>query len=218
MEREEKCCPSVEDCLNPITMLFDSILSVYEIVDPKEGETQAATILNAGLTITHKGKYCCPDCNTKLGYYYLGGLDPFLQLTQFMQQSVPERGAPYIPKKYPCCLNYSLTTKEFVAFSTAFQNLKPPCCDTNFSELVLSLTQYDLTTSSLIEASFFNGKSGLGFILDYLNSHTVDPVIISDVLNTIADLGLVVKCFDCDIFIGTVSAFINFAEAYNINP
>lgn len=216
----KKCCtPNTENCENPLVAIFKMAES---IVTPLLSISAALNkVLNDGLITTHSGKMCCPDCTAKKGYYYLGGYAPYVDLATLFSQIKPEKPSPrHI--KYPCCLNHSFSGTTLVGYDAVFDGYQPVCCDTRFSEYVSKLYSISdiatlLTTVNIIEASTFDGVSGLEILIDFLlleNLYT--KAELGEIFQVILTNGIVVKCIDCDIIISSVQTFETISQAYNI--
>lgn len=184
---EATCCPTATDCINPIIKAFKlfSFAASYEVG------------LNEGLVLTHSGDLCCPDCIDPEGYYFLGGMAPYTSLIEG------------IVTPYPCCVNRSLTAVG----NDAFDALVGPgsvCCDTDFSEAICILRMLGVGYNDMVEASSFNSLSGLGIFLNYADIEGIDNAQVLLFLNAIITEGLVIRCTGCQIFIGSVSAFLTY--------
>lgn len=216
---EETCCQNKCDhCNNPLIELYKKA-SLAVNGDDVTIATETLRLLTNGLFLSNSGKICCPDCTHKYGFYFLGGYDVYKELSTLFQQI--NGGEITDPKKYPCCLNHSLTALNAVDYETAYENLQPPCCNTNFAEVIFNLSENvpDVTISeNIIEASTFEGQSGLGILLEWLIVDDQSTEDIGDFFEVIKEQGLVIKCFGCDIFIGSVESFDTFGKAYNVFP
>lgn len=220
LENEEYCGCKSTFCESPLIELYRRTVSVVNLSVPTVTLAEALEkILTEGLYLSAHGKYCCPDCNPKKGYYYLGDAVQFYAIAELYGQ-ISINGNP-ATGKYPCCLNHHLSTREAIQYRLGFLGIDPPCCDTNFTDVVSQLHEItaNFEITNFIETNTFNGSSGLKSLLDYIQSdvdYDYDYDTLSLFFEKLFELGLVIKCFDCDIFIGSVQSFETFGAAYNI--
>ena len=207
------CCnSSTTDCVNPLIALFKKAQGL--VTTEVTIGAAITTVLTDGIVMTHNGKYCCPDCDARFGYYYLGGRVPHLQIAALMNQVPAE-----VFVKYPCCLNSSFTASNQALFSADFEGAEVPCCESDFSESVDLVSEITGdTVGDLIEASTFGGQSGLGILLQYLQLEEVSAADILLIFEAIVATGVVIKCFECDIFIGSPTAFDSIGATLNLIP
>ncbi len=116
-----------------------------------------------------------------------------------------------------------MTATDAADFKVRFLNLEPPCCDTSFAEVydeLLNETGLSLLLSnqSIIEASTFNGFSGLQITYEYLTLEGISNEDIASFFLGLFEAGIVINCVDCDILIGSVASFTTMANAYNLFP
>lgn len=211
-----ECCKPMSDCMNPLIDLYKKAKARLSFATRSSLVQELTTILTNGIVLSNSGTLCCPDCTSKKGYYFLGTYTDYKILATMFSQVVTVK--PPAGVKYPCCLNHSLNITDAVNYETTFKDLEPPCCDSNFAEaMTLLLENSNLTVAfpnlSLVEASTFNGVSGLRILLDYLILEGVTPAEIGSLFTAIINEGLVIKCFDCDMYIGSVESFGPFAAA-----
>lgn len=223
------CLPT--PCINPLVFLIKEVFG--KVSDGVSISTSIDTILDTGISITSSSNFCCPDCNSKNGFYFLGAAHQFNTLVEFngfgntLPNNSPSGAVFDVNLKYRCCVNYQLPLDEIR--TTYFEQFKPTyaqtnnnilfdktptCCSNDFAASVqelFMLTGADnaVLFGGLIEASTFNGKSGLGIILKFLKtiSPTLSKLELSAFLIPILQRGLVVKCDGCDTTIMTVSQY-----------
>ena len=214
------CCNTIL-CENPLIELYRKVTSVSLNSDPELDLGSALEqVLTNGLFLSNHGKYCCPDCNGKKGFYFLGSLSIYEQVSTLFGQVLNPEDLDFVPTKYPCCLNHYLTSDGSIEYKNLYGTVDPPCCDTNFIETVddmLSMTALP-TLGNIIEAGTFNGSGGLSALIEYIDLENTEFEFDSLALffTKLMELGVVIKCFDCDIFIGDFTAFAKFGAAYNV--
>ena len=209
-----KCCPDpceiTPGCINHLVYLLQR--TIARATDGVALPTAFGQILNSGLVISGKANFCCPDCVTASGFYYLGGFSSFKTIIDEYQMGVTV-GSNNPNSLYPCCVNKSLSTQGEDLYTALFKNVTlnktPVCCPKTFGNEITYLaneTSLDPTINSslgVIEASAFNGVSGIKIMLDYLKS--LSPVIpkatITAMLALIFQNGLVIDCTGCDLVI-----------------
>jgi hypothetical protein len=217
----KECCSPMSDCINPLIDLYKKAKARLAVATRSSLAQELTTILSNGIVLSNSGTLCCPDCTSKKGYYFLGSYADYKILATLFLQTIPTPPSTTPGVKYPCCLNHSLNVTDAVDYETTFANLEPPCCDSSFAEAVtLLLENSNITVAfpnlSIVEASTFNGASGLRILLDYLILENVTPTEIGSFFTAIFTEGLVIKCFDCDMYIGSVASFGSFAEANSL--
>lgn len=226
-------CNIPTPCTNPLVFLIKEVFG--KVSDGVSVAASLDTILDSGISITSSSKFCCPDCNTPHGFYYLGLVNPFLDLIELegLGNTAPtnsvdsNNGVQFdINRRYRCCVNYQLPIERRIGYFQAFKpdvdqleiNLSfdktPSCCSTDFSDAVQELvliTGADnaVIQAGLIEASTFNGKSGLGIMLKFLK--TISPALSKSDLSAffiqLLSRGVVVVCDECTTFIMTVQQY-----------
>jgi len=203
MSLDVKCCnTNTEDCKNPLILLIEKAQTLVT-VDLTISEAVLSVLTN-GLFITHSGNICCPDCDARMGYYFLGGISPLTDVADEMSQIPGSEGSV----RYPCCINHSFNGLNAAAYETVFGAMQPPCCNNDFTEVISSTILSATVLSNLVEASGFNQSSGLGILLQYLTLEGFTSTDINLILETIINEGLVIKCKECEIFIGSSTAYI----------
>jgi hypothetical protein len=210
----KRCCPDPcnipTGCINPLVYLLQRTLA--RATDGVSISTAFGQVLTAGIVISGKENFCCPDCVTESGFYYLGGISSFEKVINDKKMGVAVDNNPNI--EYPCCVNKSLSLQvDTLIYNPLFKNSTldktPVCCPKTFGNEItylLNETGIDPTVNlayGAIEASSFNGVSGIKIMLDYLKS--LSPEIPKDVLTSIFGLifnhGFVVDCTGCDLII-----------------
>lgn len=209
-----RCCPDpcqiTPGCINPLVYLLQR--TIARAIDGISLPNAFGQVLVSGLVISGKGNFCCPDCVTETGFYYLGGLSSFQIVIDEYQMGVTV-GSNNPTKLYPCCVNKSLSIEGEEIYNDLFKtptlNKLPVCCPKTFANEVNYLateTFFDPiinTEFGIIEASAFNGVSGIKIILDYLKSlsPTISKQTISQMLEIIFENGLLIDCTGCDLII-----------------
>ena len=207
-----KCKCETILCTNPLVYLVKSILPIVEnyipeIKDFVNNNPQVGIAANLyisepvqemlNLSMTNSGNLCCPDCKT--GVYYLGNSNFFEQILKLGENF--------------CCV-------EYIGLDLNY-NLK--CCNTDFLNAIQNwikqLAAYDLANSSfslndissIVESSSFNGYSGLGIVLEFLqlNYPDLDPIIYVLITGIILIYGIVIKCDGCKIAFYTAQGYID---------
>jgi len=209
-----KCCPDpcqiTPGCINPLVYLLQRALA--RATDGVSLSTAFQQVLVSGIVVSGKQNFCCPDCVTESGFYYLGGISSFEKVINDKQMGVSVGSNPNT--LYPCCVNKSLSVEVdtlvyIPLFKTPSLDKTPICCPKTFGNEVtylLNETGIDPSINSsdgAIEASAFNGKSGIKIMLDYLKS--LSPAIPKSTLTTmfgfIFNNGFTVDCTGCDLII-----------------
>ena len=198
-----KCTCETNLCTNPLVYLVKTALPIVENYIP---EIEDFFANNSGgdisdyinLSMTNSGTLCCPDC--KNGIYYLGNQDYFNQIVKAGENV--------------CCVEY------LGLDANSPKGVK--CCDTDFLSAVQNwikqLSNYDLMNSSfslgdlnsIVESSSFNGYSGLGIVLNFLqlNYPNLDPVLYILFIGVILTYGIVIKCEGCKISFYTAQTYL----------
>lgn len=209
-----KCCPDpcqiTPGCINPLVYLLQR--TIARASDAVLLQTAFGQVLASGLVISGKSNFCCPDCVTESGFYYLGGLPSFKSVIDDKQMGVTV-GSTSPNSSYPCCVNKSLSTdgEEIYEdlFKTPIINKTPVCCPKTFGNEINYLANETTldpiinTTYGVIEASAFNGVSGIKIILDYLKSLSpaIPKATLTAMLTLIFQNGLLIDCTGCDLVI-----------------
>jgi len=202
---KRKCTCEIISCINPLIYLIKEAIDTT--ADSGNLATNITSLLDAGI-IVKNGNLCCPDCTEDKGLYLLGTYSHLNTMhTLYNLQA--------------CCINFRLNTSDTLSYNAAFGASDIPCCNTNFSETItnlFSITTNDSTLISsggIVEVSSFNGVSGLSIILDALSRITpaLSSTIITNVFTAILNSGIVIKCKDCETYIGNVNnASIHFSD------
>jgi hypothetical protein len=184
-------------CINPITYLIGEAL-----ITAKKNNTavdvEITNLLTAGVSISNTGRFCCPGCND---IYYLGYANTF---TSTLSSLIPG---------LTCCFNYIGDP----ALLQTYPSLKTlDCCATNFIDCITAINQ-DLTdssytfTGSLLEYNSINSESSICLIYNQLKAF--DKYLTGDelgvILEAIFTAGVVVKCDNCSVYIGSATDYFN---------
>lgn len=206
-------------CKHPLEYLIDQIYNSDVNHDISNFISKATTLLNAGLIVSNDAGICCPDCDNKYGFYYLGALSGFSTLaTTFKFNSTS------VSCKAPCCLNiYSDSVRNGI-YNTLIK-VKPECCNTSFASDVAILGKMInnpalFSTMGLIEFSTIRQASSIGNLVMAISAKYsgITEVEWSAIFTALfSTLGLVVKCFDCGIIIASTATFNTWAIANNYN-
>ncbi len=180
-------------CINPIVYLINEA-NVKSISDGTSFGMAVAGLLNSGIYITDSSKFCCPDCDD---IYFLGAFELF---TNDYLSIVPDM---------KCCYNY-VGPINWMNQYPEIKNLE--CCKTDFVDCVSLINELpegqNITFSnSIFEYNTLNNNSGLCVLYQELkkNKFFDFPQELQDILN----LGIVVRCQDCKIFIGSSQTYYN---------
>lgn len=209
-----KCCPDpcqiTLGCINPLVYLLQRTLA--RATDNVSLPTAFGQVLNSGIVISGKANFCCPDCVSESGFYYLGGLESFkVVIDQFKMGVTVGSNDPNI--LYPCCVNKSLSINGEAMYKQLFVlptlDKTPNCCAKTFGNDITylanetSIDPFINTTFGVIEASAFNGVSGIKIMLDYLKSLSpaIPKATITSMLVQIFENGLLIDCTGCDLII-----------------
>tara|TARA_R100000654_G_scaffold27795_1_gene52127 strand:- start:355 stop:1086 length:732 start_codon:yes stop_codon:yes gene_type:complete len=233
-----KCTCETSVCENPLLYAVKEAISLVgtKCTDPKI-ETEYAAIIEQGtaptvpfthsidsamisvllngISISNDKNICCPDCNS--GLYFIGD---DTEITDFLNDSASN----YLKI---CCLEHESSVAVWKTINTLYKtqssNAKIQCCDTDFKD---KLTQWvalcestdayfnldTLLNAGVFEASSFNLYSGLGIILDYLQSRQLSLTATDylNILGIILKLGFVVNCEngDCNIQISAMKTYL----------
>ena len=230
-------CNIPTPCINPLVFLMKEVFG--KVSDGVSVLVSLDAVLDAGISITSSSNFCCPDCNSKNGFYFLGAAYRFADLIEIngLGNTLPygddEAGSFDRNLKYRCCVNYQLPMEIRGDYFSQFQPTEaqiaaniiydktPTCCSNDFvasvQELV-KLTGSDDTvlTGGLIEASTFGGKSGLGIMLNFLK--TISPALskleLTAFFTLLIQRGIVVQCDGCDTTIMTVAQYEPYLTGY----
>lgn len=233
-------CNIPTPCINPLVFLIKEVFG--KVSDGVSISVSLDVVLDAGISITSSSNFCCPDCDSKTGFYYLGAAARFSDLIEIngLGNTLPYLAGESDPfnknLKYRCCVNYQLPLGDirgeyFSQFKPTEAQITagliydktPTCCSNDFAvsvqELVkLTGTDNTVIQNGLIEASTFGGKSGLGIMLNFLK--TISPALSKSELTAFFTLliqrGIVVKCDGCDTTIMTVANYLPYltGESY----
>lgn len=127
-------------CINPISYLMSLVYNaVTDSPNPAHPDAYKDALMEVfaegGVAITNSdGKYCCPDCTSEHGFYYLGGLLAFTGIVEYDGLGVD---APMhhnlgfdASRKLECCVNHKLVPASKVAYDNLFVlNTNPAICD-----------------------------------------------------------------------------------------
>lgn len=241
------CLPT--PCINPLVFLIKEVFG--KVSDGISVAVSLNTVLEAGISVTSSSNFCCPDCDSPTGFYYLGTgyrFEDLIEITGLgntLPYGAPENQPIDVNRKYRCCVNYQVAlgnlrggeynefynidrynsqfkpTEEQIANNISF-NKTPTCCSNDFAASVqelFTITGADNTVleAGLIEASTFNGKSGLGIMLKFLKgiSPALSKLELSAFFNILLINGIVVKCDGCNTTIMTVEQYIIYLNSKN---
>jgi hypothetical protein len=230
-------CNIPTPCINPLVFLIKEVFG--KVSDGVSISVSLDTVLDAGISITSSSNFCCPDCDSKNGFYFLGTAYRFNDLIEInglgntLPYGVPEATPFNKNLKYRCCVNYQLPMEirgdYFNQFKPTESQIEdniiydktPTCCSNDFvssiQELV-KLTGADDTViqNGLVEASTFGGKSGLGIMLNFLK--TISPALskleLSAFFIQLFQRGIVVKCDGCDMTIMTTNQYYSYLTGF----
>lgn len=232
------CLPA--PCINPLVFLIKEVFG--RVSDGVSMTTSLDSVLDSGISITSSENFCCPDCNSKNGFYFLGSAYRFSDLIEenglgnTLPYGVPEATPFDVNLKYRCCVNYQLPVElrgeyfnQFKPTETQTSNnlvydKTPTCCSNDFAASVqelFMLTGTDTTVlfGGLVEASTFNGKSGLGIMLNLLK--TISPALskldLSAFFILLIQRGIVIQCDGCDTTIMTTAQYRSYVTGYFYN-
>jgi len=221
------CTCNTTLCANPLIHALNQAFAIVgtSYSGPQIGNTPIVTehtiytalysVLNTGIVATNTLRLCCPDCTDPRGFYFLGST---VNLANVVSYFTPVGSNP----KYPCCIEYKTNVAQLDSLIEAVGGTLPPCCNTDFisaydawieaselSSLSIPISYSDLNDLALIEASAFNGYSGLGIMFNYLQTAhpELTPLDYYGIYSVISSYGLVVKCGDCNITIGSANLF-----------
>ena len=221
------CTCNTTLCANPLIHALNQAFTILgtSYSGPQIGNTPITTehtiytalysVLNSGIVATNTSRLCCPDCTDPRGFYFLGGCT---NLGQVVDYFTPVGQTA----KYQCCIEYKTNVAQLACLTAAVGGKLPECCNTDFmsaydawmeasafGSLTVPVNYSDLSDLELIEASAFNGYSGLGIMFNYLQTAhpELTPLDYYGIYLVIANYGVVVKCGDCNITIGSANLF-----------
>lgn len=206
-------------CKHPLEYLIDQIYNSDVNHDISNFIAKATTLLNSGIITANDDRLCCPDCDNKYGFYFLGGLAKFGALATTFKFNTNSTSC-----KAPCCLNIHADRPTHAIYSSLIK-IKPECCNTSFTSDVAILGQMInnpalFLSMGLIEFSTIRGASSIGPLVTSISSKYpgITEVEWSAIFTALFDtLGIVVKCFDCNIIIASTNTFNAWAVANNYN-
>jgi hypothetical protein len=221
------CTCTATLCTNPLIHTLDQAFSIIgtNYNGPQIGNTPVTTehtiytalytVLNTGIVATNTTRLCCPDCTDPRGFYFLGDCSNLAAVVNYFTPVGKTA-------KYPCCIEYKTNIAQLDCLVTAIGGTLPPCCNTDFmsaynawmeaaelGSLPVTVDYNTLNDLELIEASAFNGYSGLGIMFNYLQTAhpELTPLDYYGLYIVIVTYGIVVKCGDCNITIGSANLF-----------
>lgn len=222
------CSCNAKLCTNPLVHTLEQAFALVgtDYSGPQIGNTPVTTVntiytalysvLNTGLVVTNNTRLCCPDCTEPRGFYFLGDCANLAAVVNYFTPIGQTA-------KYPCCVEYKLNIAQLDCLVTAIGGHTPPCCNTDFisaynawfeaselGSLPVPVNYSDLNDLELIEASAFNGYSGLGIMFNYLqaNHPELTPLDYYGLYLVFVTYGMVVRCGDCNITIGAASLYM----------
>ena len=240
------CLPT--PCINPLVFLIKEVFG--KVSDGISLPISLNTVLDAGISITSSSNFCCPDCDSPTGFYFLGTAYRFEDLIEItglgntLPYGAPENQPIDVNRRYRCCVNYQIALGDFINESNDYYSIDrynsqfkpteeqvddnisfdktPTCCSNDFAASVqelFTLTGADNTVleGGLVEASTFNGKSGLGIMLKFLKgiSPALSKTELSAFFNILFLNGIIVKCDGCTTTIMTVAQYIIYLNSKN---
>jgi hypothetical protein len=206
-------------CKHPLEYLIDQIYNSDVNHDISNFIAKATTLLNTGIIASNDAGICCPDCNDKYGFYFLGGLAKFNALAVTFKFNTTS-----VSCKAPCCLNIYIDKATHAIYSSNIK-IKPDCCNTSFTSDVAILGQMInnpalFSAMGLIEFNTIREASSIGTLVTSIAAkysgitETEWSAIFTALFDT---LGIVVKCFDCGIIIASANTFNSWAVANSYN-
>lgn len=201
------CCGSAAvQCVNPLTYIFGEVFARAKKnnISP---EIPLGRILSTGLILSNNGKFCCPDCTDRYGFYYLGNIPNWNIISELLKFNTSSESCAF-----PCCVNVEATVETYPDYADNMPII-PPCCDTGFIEGIFRLLQTvssgDFASDGIVEASSIEGKSMISPIMDelYKNNPFISAPEIGAVFEAIMTLGIAIKCFDCSIIVAGTEVF-----------
>jgi hypothetical protein len=184
-------------CINPLVYLVSEAL-ITARNNNTAVDAEITALLNAGVSISNGGKFCCPGCND---IYYLGYSSTF-------QTSLSSLTAGLT-----CCLNY-IGDPAFLNSNDTLATLS--CCSTNFLDCITAINQ-ELPDGSLtfggglMEYNSINSESSICLIYNQLKAFnkylTGDE--LADILDALFTAGVVIKCTGCTTYIGSAADYFN---------
>lgn len=180
-------------CTNPISYLLKEASNVAYANGILMSDA-LANLLNSGIYITNPDKFCCPNCDD---IYFLGFFEAF---TNSLTSLIPNM---------TCCYNYVGSASVLNQYPTIGALA---CCNTNFSDCVAAVNENayaeDLTFfGSLLEYNTINNESSLCVLYDALLAYSSADIVTE--MATVLGYGIVVKCIDCKLFIGSAATYYN---------
>lgn len=184
-------------CINPLVYLVGEALITARNNDT-DIDVEITALLNAGVTISNTGKFCCPGCND---IYYLGYASTF-------QTSLSS-----LINGLTCCLNY-IGDPGFLNSHPSLSTLG--CCDTNFVDCITAINQ-ELPDGSLtfggglMEYNSINSESSICLIYNQLKAFNkyLTGEELAVILDALFTAGVVIKCTGCTTYIGSAADYFN---------
>lgn len=112
-------------CINPLNYLMGLVYNVARDVDLSSDNAYnvawSKVMTDEGIVLSNAdGKYCCPDCNSENGFYFLGG---YLGFTSIIFHDGLGKTAPDhnnlsfdASRKLDCCVNLAIGPEKIVHF------------------------------------------------------------------------------------------------------
>lgn len=112
-------------CINPLNYLMGLVYNVARDNDLSSSSVYSQaydTVMESGGIVLSNadGKYCCPDCDTEHGFYFLGGYSAFAGLLDFdgltKQQPMHNDLSFDASRKFECCVNLATRPQTLVDY------------------------------------------------------------------------------------------------------
>lgn len=210
--------PVPEACVDPLTYTWNLAIA-KSIAEEIAVDVALTQILTGGLILPKGDGICCPDCS-EAPLYAISKVSPFI----IMAQALGWTNINNNPIIDYCCINISANMTGYTAYADAMQiaGELPVCCDNNFSACLSQLSSIiDVfstasQTAGIVETNTLNGDTGVCKLYDLFNSIEY-PVYLSDdidvVFGNLLSGGFVAYCCGCNIVIGTVDVFVDYAQS-----
>ncbi|MEY2701964.1 MAG: hypothetical protein RLY43_597 [Bacteroidota bacterium] len=218
------CCGTttpvvVPSCVHPIEYLVEQIFNMDENGDIANFIPNATSLLNNGWIISNNAGVCCPDCDDKYGFYFLGSLAKFGPIATTFKFTTTAPACAI-----PCCLNIETNAGGHDSFKTNIP-VTPECCDTNFKDQVSLMgkmihSPLYFANMSLVEMSTIQGNSSIGVLINAIAKRYqgITETEWSDIFTYLfVTAGIAIKCFDCGIIIASANTFNTWAITNNYN-
>jgi uncharacterized protein (TIGR02145 family) len=124
-EKENSLPCDISLCINPISYLMGLVYNAVQDMDSSDTAVYKdafdSVMVSQGIVLSNaSGKYCCPDCNTENGFYFLGDFAEFESIVTFdgLGNDKPQHHELGFDRDrlFGCCVNSALQQDEHITY------------------------------------------------------------------------------------------------------